>query len=128
MIRAVLATAGGGLLGIALGVVIGMLLTPEPVSKKGVSLQPVVVAARAVQAGEALEMDDITQRSIPETLISADLVLPDSASYVVSQRLHAPLAAGEPLRWSDFSVRSTTVERLAARSAAEAACAKVTAR
>ena len=65
---------------------------------------PVVVLAVDVPAGTPITFDMISQRSIPEALSTASLVKPDSASFVLHQRLLVGLKAGDMLRWGDFGV------------------------
>jgi Flp pilus assembly protein CpaB len=76
----------------------------EADARKGWNLVPVVVAAQDLQAGDTVEFEQISQRSVPEQLVSSSIVKPDSASYIVHQQLNAPVFAGEPLRWSGFVV------------------------
>lgn len=73
----------------------------------GVALVPVVVTARALATGHVVTMDDLTMRSVPETLVTASIVKPESAAYLVNQPLAVPLGAGELVRWSDIAVTAT---------------------
>lgn len=73
----------------------------------GVSLVPVVVTKSAMRTGQVVTMDDVTIRSVPETLVTASLVKPDSASYIVNQPLAVPLAPGEPFRWAAIETVAT---------------------
>ena len=56
-----------------------------------------VVAAVDVPAGAALTFDMITQRSVPEQFVDSRMVKPDSASYVIGQKMEGPLKAGNIL-------------------------------
>lgn len=63
-------------------------------------LAPVVVAARDLGVRAPLTIEDVSQRSIPEQLVSAAIVKPEEAGSIINQRLLMFAAAGEPLRWS----------------------------
>ena len=65
-------------------------------------------------------MDMVSQRSIPEQFITSSVVKPDSASYVIGQKVMVSLQAGDPLLWSQFET-SRAAERLTPRSSS--ACA-----
>lgn len=69
-------------------------------ARKGWVLVPVVIVRRDLAPGTVLTMDDIDQRSVPEVLVNASIIKPDSVSYVINQPLLVPVAAGEPLRWA----------------------------
>ena len=71
-------------------------------ARKGWNLVPVVVAAVDIPEDSVVTMEVISQRSIPEQFVTSSVVKPDSASYVVNQKTHVALQAGDPLRWSDF--------------------------
>lgn len=108
--KTVAALAVGAALGLGMGSLVGGALSfvltkkAEAEAHRGWDLVPVVVAAQAVAPGAEVTMEDITQRSIPEQLVTASVVKPDSASYVVKQQVLVPVAAGEPLRWGYFEV------------------------
>jgi pilus assembly protein CpaB len=65
------------------------------------SLIPVVVLARDVPAGAVVTYDDLSQRSVPEHLVTSSIVKPDSASHLINQPLKHALQAGDWVRWSD---------------------------
>lgn len=69
----------------------------------GYNLVPVVVAAVDMPEGTLVTFDHISQRSVPEQFVTSSVVKPDSASYVVGQRLQNAVQAGDPLRWADFA-------------------------
>ncbi len=77
----------------------------------GWNLLPVVVAAVDVSEGTVVTIDMISQRSIPEQFITSSVIKPDSASYVVGQKVMVSLQAGDPLLWSQFETTRAT-ERL----------------
>jgi serine/threonine-protein kinase len=64
---------------------------------------PVVVAARDLPAGTVVTFEMLQQRSYPARIVTASVVKPDSASYIINERLTAPLRAGDMLLWSQFS-------------------------
>jgi len=74
-------------------------------ARKGWNLVPVVVAAVDITEDTVVTMDMISQRSIPEQFVTASIVKPDSASYIVSQKVLVPLQAGDPLLWSQFETK-----------------------
>jgi pilus assembly protein CpaB len=63
---------------------------------------PIVVAARDLPAGSTVTFDDIQQRSVPAELVTSSVVKPDSANFIVNQKLLVPVLAGDPLLWSFF--------------------------
>ena len=65
-------------------------------------LVPVVVASVDIAAGTKVRFDMISQRSVPEHLVTASIVRPDSASAVVGHTIENPVQAGDLLRWADF--------------------------
>ncbi|MEW5741566.1 MAG: SAF domain-containing protein [Myxococcota bacterium] len=65
-------------------------------------LVPVVVAAVDMGPGQTVTMEMISQRSAPRRLITPSVVKPDSASYIVNQKVLVPLLAGDLLLWSHF--------------------------
>lgn len=71
-------------------------------AREGWNLVPMVVAAVDIAAGEAVVMEVISQRSIPEQFLTDSVVKPDSASYVVNVRTRKPYQAGDALRWGDL--------------------------
>jgi Flp pilus assembly protein CpaB len=84
-------------------------------ARRGWNLVPVVVAAVDIGEGTVVTFDQISQRSIPEQFVTSSVVKPDSASYIVSQRITVPVQAGDPLLWSQFETRKQTPVLFAAR-------------
>jgi len=82
--------------------------------RKGWNLVPVVVAAVDISEGTQVTMDMISQRSIPEQFVTSSVVKPDSASYVVNQKVLVPVQAGDPLLWSQFET-TKAAERLSTK-------------
>ncbi|MCC6335054.1 MAG: Flp pilus assembly protein CpaB [Myxococcales bacterium] len=82
--------------------------------RKGWNLVPVVVAAVDISEGTVVTMEMISQRSIPEQFITSSVVKPDSASYIVNQKVLVPLQAGDPLLWSQFET-TKAAERLSSK-------------
>ena len=62
----------------------------------------IVVARRALPVGSVVTFDDLQQRSVPASLVSSSVLKPDSATYIVNQKLILPLLAGDPVQWSFF--------------------------
>jgi pilus assembly protein CpaB len=82
--------------------------------RKGWNLVPVVVAAVDVSEGTVVTMEMISQRSIPEQFVTSSVVKPDSASYIVNQKVLVPLQAGDALLWSQFET-TKAAERLSTK-------------
>jgi pilus assembly protein CpaB len=82
--------------------------------RKGWNLVPVVVAATDLSEGTVVTMEMVSQRSIPEQFVTSSIVKPDSASYVVGQKVLVSLQAGDPLLWSQFETTKAS-ERLSAK-------------
>ncbi len=82
--------------------------------RKGWNLVPVVVAAVDLSEGTTVTLQQLSQRSVPEQFVTSSVVKPDSASYVVGQKVQVAVAAGDPLLWNQFDA-SRAVERLATR-------------
>jgi pilus assembly protein CpaB len=79
--------------------------------RAGWNLVPVIVAANDIAEGTVVGYDMVSQRAIPEQFVTSSVVKPDSASYVVGQRVLVPLQAGDPLLWSQFET-SKAAEKL----------------
>ena len=82
--------------------------------RRGWNLVPVVVAAQDVPEGTVITFDMISQRSVPEQFVTSSVVKPDSASYVVNQKVLVPLQSGDPLLWSQFET-TKAAERLSTK-------------
>ncbi len=79
--------------------------------RKGWNLVPVVVTAVDLSEGTVVTMEMISQRSIPEQFVTASVIKPDSASYIVGQKVMVSMQAGDPLLWSQFET-TRAAERL----------------
>jgi pilus assembly protein CpaB len=73
-----------------------------------------VVTAVDISEGTVVTIDMISQRSIPEQFVTSSIVKPDSAPYIVGQKVLVPLQAGDPLLWSQFET-TKAAERLSAK-------------
>jgi pilus assembly protein CpaB len=82
--------------------------------RRGWNLVPVVVAAQDVPEGTVITFEMISQRSVPEQFVTSSVVRPDSASYVVNQKVLVALQAGDPLLWSQFET-TKAAERLSTK-------------
>lgn len=100
-----------------LGLAVGLCLSITPFVVKqrdrrcNYDLVPVVVVDRDVPAGTELTLEMISQRSVPESMVTSTIVKPDSASHVIGQRLLIDLQAGDMLRWPDFGVDRLAVDQ-----------------
>ncbi|MHB8877947.1 MAG: Flp pilus assembly protein CpaB [Myxococcaceae bacterium] len=111
--RAPLAIAAGlGML--AAAVAYSAIAKQEADVRRGWNLVSVVVAAADLPEGSVLTYDLISQRAIPEQFVTSSVVKPDSASYVVNQKVLVPVQAGDPLLWSQFET-SRAAERLSSK-------------
>ncbi|MBN1208725.1 MAG: hypothetical protein JXB05_27940 [Myxococcaceae bacterium] len=111
---------GGGLgfflITLLVGVVgYGYLKKKEQDVRKGWNLLPVVVASQDIPEKTVVTFDMIAQRSVPEQFVTSSVVKPDSASYIVNQRILVPVQAGDPLLWSQFETTQQTKGLVAAR-------------
>ncbi|MGI5860991.1 MAG: Flp pilus assembly protein CpaB [Myxococcales bacterium] len=79
--------------------------------KQGWNLVPVIVATQDIAEGAVVTYEMISQRPVPEQFVTSSVVKPDSASYVVGQRVLVPVQTGDPLLWSQFET-SKAAERL----------------
>ena len=101
----------GGAVGFFISVVLVGLVGYSLVKKKeadvrrGWNLVPVVVASQDIPEDTVVTFDMISQRSVPEQFVTSSVVKPDSASYIVNQKVLVPLQAGDPLLWSQFETR-----------------------
>ncbi|GMU61983.1 MAG: hypothetical protein AMXMBFR34_37460 [Myxococcaceae bacterium] len=122
-------TSGGGFLtGLAVGLgvtalflclgsVVGYSYVKKRAAdaRKGWNLVPVVVAAVDIAEDSVVTFDQISQRSIPEQFVTTSVVKPDSASYIVNQKILVPVQAGDPLLWSQFETKKKPVMLFAGR-------------
>jgi pilus assembly protein CpaB len=101
------------LVAIVLGVLAGAVAylsikKKEREVKAGWNLVPVVVASDSINEGTIITYDMISQRPIPEQFVTSSVIKPDSASYIVNQKVLVPLAPGDPLLWSQFETSKAT--------------------
>ena len=82
--------------------------------RRGWNLVPVVVASQDIPEGTVISFDMINQRSVPEQFVTSSVVKPDSATYVVGQKVLVALQQGDPLLWSQFET-TKAAERLSTK-------------
>jgi pilus assembly protein CpaB len=82
--------------------------------RRGWNLVPVVVAAVDVAEGAVVTVEMMSQRSIPEQFVTSSVIKPDSANFVAGQKVLVPVAAGDPLLWSQFETTRAR-ERLSSK-------------
>src|SRR5437868_1634689 len=80
----------------------------------GWNLVPVIVASVDIGEGTTVTFDMVAQRSVPEQFVTSSVVKPDSASYIVNQKVLVPVQAGDPLMWSQFET-TKAAERLSTK-------------
>jgi pilus assembly protein CpaB len=81
---------------------------------EGWNLVPVVVASVDIAEGTMVTFDMVSQRAVPEKFVTSSVVKPDSASYIVNQKVLVPIQAGDPLLWSQFET-TKAAERLSSK-------------
>ena len=84
-------------------VMTGALFAVAPLKPPEVSI---VVAAVDIPSGTVVTFDMISQRQVPAGAVTTSIVKPDSASYIVNQRIALPVLAGDPMLWSFFETAS----------------------
>jgi pilus assembly protein CpaB len=104
---------------IVLGLVAGLIAYSaikrrEWLATKDWELVPVVVASVDISEGSVVTFDMISQRAVPVKFVTSSVVKPDSASYIVNQKVLVPIQAGDPLLWSQFET-SKAAERLSTK-------------
>jgi pilus assembly protein CpaB len=104
---------------LALGLLAGIIAwsaikKKEADVRRGWNLVPVVVASQDVPEGTVITFDMINQRSVPEQFVTSSVVKPDSATYVVGQKVLVALQSGDPLLWSQFET-TKAAERLSSK-------------
>ena len=104
-----------GLMLMGFGVTYSALAKEKADVRKGWNLVPVLVATVDLSEGTVLSMDQLAQRSVPEQFVTSSVVKPDSASYVIGQKVQVAVAAGDPLMWNQFEAARGGMERLASR-------------
>ena len=80
----------------------------------GWNLTPVAVASQDIPEGTIVTFDMVAQRAVPEQFVTSSVVKPESASYIVNQKVLVPLQKGDPLLWSEFET-TRAAERLSAK-------------
>ncbi|WP_375772781.1 Flp pilus assembly protein CpaB [Archangium gephyra] len=104
---------------LALGLLAGIIAwsaikKKESDVRRGWNLVPVVVASADIPEGTVISFDMINQRSVPEQFVTSSVVKPDSATYVVGQKVLVALQQGDPLLWSQFET-TKAAERLSTK-------------
>jgi len=107
------------MIALALGLLAGIIAwsaikKKEADVRRGWNLVPVVVASQDIPEGTIITFDMINQRSVPEQFVTSSVVKPESATYVVGQKVLVALQSGDPLLWSQFET-TKAAERLSTR-------------
>lgn len=82
--------------------------------RRGWNLVPVVVAAQDIPEGTQITFEMISQRNVPEQFVTSSVIKPDSASYILNQKVLVSLQAGDPLLWSQFET-TKSAEKLSTK-------------
>lgn len=102
-------------LGLLAGVIAYSAIKRQEVTvRRGWNLVPVVVATADIPEGTVVTYDMISQRAVPEQFVTSSVVKPDSANYVVNQKVLVPVQAGDPLLWTQFE-STKAAERLSTK-------------
>jgi Flp pilus assembly protein CpaB len=108
--------------GLVAGVALFVLLKKgDDAKRKDLALTPVIVAARDLAPGTVVVFESVAQRPLPGALVTSSLVLPDSAKYIVGQRVTVPVRTGDPLAWSYFLSSKVKLDDDVAAAACERA-------
>ncbi len=103
------------ILGLVAGIVAySAIKKREAEARAGWNPVMVVVAAVDISEGSVVTFDMISQRGVPEQFVTSSVVKPDSASYIVNQKVLVPVQAGDPLLWSQFET-TKAAERLSTK-------------
>jgi Flp pilus assembly protein CpaB len=118
---ALMGAFSGGLIGFVVSaLLVGMggyawVKKKEAEVRRGWNLVPVIVAAQDIPEDSVVTYDVISQRVVPEQFVTRSVVKPDSAQYIVKQRLLVPVQKGDMLLWSQFATQSQAQGLVAAR-------------
>jgi Flp pilus assembly protein CpaB len=83
--------------------------------RRGWNLVPVVVASQDIPEKTSITFDMIAQRSVPEQFVTSSVIKPESASFIVDQRILVPVQSGDPLLWTQFETQKQMNGLVAAR-------------
>jgi hypothetical protein len=110
--KAVAATAAAAALSV--GVISGMPALSARIHARDAKYTMVVTAARDLTEGTIVTFDMLAQRAYPAENVTSSIVAPDSANYIVGQRILVPAMAGDALLWSQFETSTVAIEALRA--------------
>jgi len=100
--------------------------SPAPAPRTAApKLGAIVVAERPLRAGETVQMADLHQISVPSEWVTTSYVKPESARYIVDQKLRLPLAAGDPMLWAAFDLEKNPLKCLETIGAADTALEQI---
>lgn len=117
------APAAAGILSVALG--LALVVSPKSFGLKprhapapvvvadAEEYVPIVVAARDLEEGTVVTMEMMEQRSIPARFATSSVVKPDSASYIMNQRIQVPVQRGDPMLWTHFETTNDSQKKIA---------------
>lgn len=90
---------------VLLGLISAARMQPAPVAVAAAlteEMVPVVMAAVDIEEGTILTMEMIQQRQMPAFYVTSSIIRPDSASYIIGQRLNVPVQKGDAMLWTQF--------------------------
>jgi pilus assembly protein CpaB len=99
---------------LSFGVAFSAIKKKEMDVRKGWNLVPVVVSSVDLSEGTVVTMEMVQVRNIPEQFVTSSVVKPDSATYIIGQKVLVALQAGDPLLWSQFETTRAS-ERLSTK-------------
>jgi Flp pilus assembly protein CpaB len=74
-------------------------------ARAGWTLVPVVVANQDIPAGSQVTYQMVSRRVIPEQFVTGSVVKTDKAADVIGTRTLRPMAAGDPVLWTNLASR-----------------------
>ncbi len=105
----------GGLLTVAVVFVYATLFIEKRQVRSNWQLTQVVVAAEDLNVGDAITMENVALRSIPNQLDSVNVVKGDALEQILNQRVTVVVQTGDPLFFSQFLSTKLANERLSRR-------------
>jgi Flp pilus assembly protein CpaB len=85
---------------------------------RGWNLVPIIVASTDLSEDSIITTNELSQRMFPEQFVTSSFIRPDSASYIVKQRILVRAMAGDPLYWTDFQTNKNVGVLFALRDVA----------
>jgi len=94
---------------------LGMLVASPVVAGEPQKTVGVLVATRDIPAGTEVALNDVAIVQVPAELVTSSMVQPDRVSYIVGQRVYAPVLKGDIVLWVLFDLRPEPFEACAVK-------------